>query len=120
MENKNRLTAAFLALFLGSYSAHYFYLGKKEATKRLLLALFTFGVMAMVYFIKGIIDAVHFFKMSDEEFAAYVGDAAAESGKAVMSAADRNKALLSFKGLLDSGAITEEEFDRIKSKLLEG
>ena len=121
MENKNKTTAAFLALFLGAYSAHYFYLGKSEAKKRLILALLTFGVMATVYFVKGIIDAVHFFKMTDDEFVAYCndGDCAVSVVKAAMSPADRNKALLEFKKLMDDGAITAEEFARIKSKLME-
>ena len=122
MKSKNKVAAGVLAICLGAYSAHYFYLSRKEATKRLLLAIFTFGVMATVYEIMGIIDGVKLLKMTDEEFAAYCSEngCTAVPANAPMARAERNKALLEFKGLLDSGAITAAEFERIKSKLLEG
>ena len=121
MEGKNKTTAGVLAICLGAYSAHYFYLGRKEATKRLLLAIFTFGVMAMVYEIMGIIDGVKLLKMTDEEFVAYCSESgSAASAKAAMAPAERNKALLEFKKLCDDGVITGEEFGRIKNKLMEG
>ena len=71
---KNKTTAALLALFLGGYSAHYFCLGNSAAKKRLILAIVTFGIMGVYYGIMGIIDAVKMFKMNDEEFAAYCAE----------------------------------------------
>ena len=74
MKKKDRKTAGILAIVLGAYSGHYFYLGNSLAKKRLILALVTFGVMGIVYFIQGIKDAIKIFKMTDEEFEAYAAE----------------------------------------------
>ena len=74
MNNKDKKIAGLLAILLGGYSAHYFYLGSSQAKKRLILALVTFGVMACYYGIMGIIDGIKIFKMTDEEFAAYAAE----------------------------------------------
>ncbi len=126
MEPKNRTTAGLWALFLGGYSAHYFYLGDQKAKTRLLIAIFL-PFMVFFYGIMGLVDAIKFFTMTDADFAAYcaergyaVGAAGAAGGSGPLAPAERNKVLLEFKQLLNTGAITEEEFDRIKRKVMEG
>ena len=132
MEPKNRTTAGLWAFFLGGYSAQYFYLGDEKAKTRLILAIFL-PFMVLIYGFIGLVDAIKFFTMSDEEFVAYcrsngydIGSGAGAPAKggsrkgATMSPADRNKALFEFKNLCDTGAITPEEFAMIKSDILGG
>jgi len=63
---KSRTTAAFLALFLGAFGVHRFYLKQTGLGLGYLFAsiFFKFPVGAVL----GIIDAIVFFMMSDEEF----------------------------------------------------
>ena len=62
---KSRGTAALLALFLGGFGIHYFYLGKAGGGFIcLLLSLVTCGLWCILTFIQGIL----FFAMKQEEF----------------------------------------------------
>ena len=82
MKSKDKKTAAILAILVGGFSAHYFYLGNSQAKKRLILALVTFGVMACYYGIMGIIDGIKILKMTDDEFAAYADEMSADAAPA--------------------------------------
>ena len=131
MQSKDKTSAGLWAFFLGAFSAQYFYLGDEKAKTRLILAIFL-PFMAVIYGFIGLVDAIKFFTMSDEEFIEYcrmnaypIGNGAsassgAKKGGTYMSPADRNKALFEFKNLYDSGAITEEEFSMIKADILGG
>ncbi len=66
---KSRQTAAFLALFLGSFGVHRYYLGQTGLGIFYLLSNFLMPFFRLPFgFILGLIDAMSFFFMSDEEF----------------------------------------------------
>ena len=65
---KSRKTAAFLALFLGSFGVHRFYLGQTGLGIFYFFANFMLSFRIPLGFILGVIDALAFFTMSDEEF----------------------------------------------------
>lgn len=59
---KNRMVAALLALFLGPYGVHHYYLGSVTAgIVELVLCLAVCGIMSFV-------EAIMLFMMSDEDF----------------------------------------------------
>jgi TM2 domain-containing membrane protein YozV len=60
---KNKITAALLAFFLGSFGAHKFYLG--QTSKGILFILF---IWTTVPSILAFIDFIVFLSMSDEKF----------------------------------------------------
>ena len=133
---KDKTTTGILAILVGAYGAHWFYLGDKEEGKKyLLISLLTCGVGAVVMEIMSIIYGVKIFGMSDEEFLAEVDrvrQKAAEQGtadeyvdgdgsvKEDSPTVDRYEELKRAKALLDKGVLTEEEFSSIKTKILEG
>ena len=56
---KSRVAAGILAILLGTYGIHSFYLGNtSRGLLQLLLSLFTCGIGAIVMFIWGIVDGV--------------------------------------------------------------
>ena len=56
---KSRMAAGVLAILLGTYGIHSFYLGNtSRGLLQLLLSLFTCGVGAIIMFIWGIVDGV--------------------------------------------------------------
>jgi Predicted membrane protein len=66
---KEKLTAGLLAIFLGSFGAHKFYLGyKKPAIIMLVLSLVTCGLAASVTGVIGLIEGIMYISKSDEEF----------------------------------------------------
>jgi TM2 domain-containing membrane protein YozV len=66
---KSRKTAAFLALFLGAFGVHRFYLGQTGLGIFYFFANFFTPLLKLpLGFILGMIDAMSFFFMSDEEF----------------------------------------------------
>ena len=131
---KNKTITGILAIFLGSWGAHYFYLGdNQKGVKYLLISLLTLGVGALVLSIIGLIEGIKFLMMTDEEFNVLVGQSGAEaqnlnSGSANASAqtpstqkqgsADKYATLKQYKELLDAGAISQEEFDQLKKEIL--
>ena len=126
---KNKTTAGILAIFLGGFGAHHFYLeNKNKGIQYLLISLLGFGIGAIIIGIMSIIDAVHYFSMSDEEFdRTYNGTISTVNGQfdnqTVNNGAPINKSnkveeLKNIKELLDIGAITKEEFDAMKAKIL--
>lgn len=63
LQGRNRITAAVLGFFLGTFGAHWFYLGEK-IKGFIFLVFFWTGIPTIL----GIIDAVILLAMSDSEF----------------------------------------------------
>ena len=70
MENqKSKMVAGLLAIFLGALGVHKFYLGyTKEAVITLVVSLLTFGVGATIFEIIGIIEGIIYLTKSEEDF----------------------------------------------------
>lgn len=127
---KNKTTAGLLALFLGGWGVHYFYIGNNnKAVAYLLVTIFGLGVGAFVIEIMSIIDAIGFFSMTDEEFEKiYIGNERENSvgsnnqKKTANNVNDelteKYQKLKRYKELLDMNAITEEDFSELKNKIL--
>ena len=130
METNKKTVAAVLAILLGAYGGHHFYLGaKKKGIKALMISLFTFSIGAMVMGIIGIVDGVKIFKMTDEEFDEYcemealdepasAGSSASQRDDVPMTDEQRNELLSKYKELFDNGALTAEEYDALKNGVL--
>ena len=68
MEQKNKTTAGLLAIFLGAFGAHFFYMGNsKKGTTRLLLSIFV-PLCAFIFAIMGIVEGIKLLSMSDAAF----------------------------------------------------
>lgn len=65
---KNRTVAAFLALFLGGFGVHKFYLKNTGAGIMYVMLFFIMARVFPISSILGVIDAVRLFMMSDREF----------------------------------------------------
>jgi TM2 domain-containing membrane protein YozV len=122
---KNKTTAGLLAIFLGGIGVHKFYLGRGGIGILYLLFCWTF-IPAFVAFI----DAIILFSMSESEFnVKYNGGmlvAAAAPQNIVVNVANTAHAntddltgkLKSLNELRVSGALTEEEFQAQKQRVL--
>lgn len=125
---KNKMTAGLLALFVGGFGVHKFYLGQTGIGVVYLLFCWT-GIPGIIAFIEAII----ILTMSDDDFnAKYNGNANVQKNTASayvpVSTSDAvnqqspqvnvAQTLMTYKNLLDTGAITQQEFDAIKRKLL--
>ena len=107
---KNRITAGVVAILFGSFGVQHFYLGNtKKAICRLLITLFTAGIGATIFRIIGIVEGVNFLTMTNEEFDAYC-----KWGTTV----NKYKLLLEYKGLCDTGMVSQQEFDLIKDQIM--
>lgn len=135
MEKKEKLTAGLLALFVGGLGIHKFYL-KDDKTGILYLVFCWTGVPAIL----ALIDAINILTMSDDDFNAKYNEQVATStgqktsakqssiveqasnhGGESFLANPQNKAqtLVTYKELLDNGTITQDEFDAIKTRILD-
>lgn len=122
---KNKMTAELLALFVGGFGVHKFYLGQTGIGVVYLLFCWT-GIPGIIAFIEAII----LLTMSDDDFnAKYNANAQKSTAPTYVpvatpdavnrqSSPDIAKTLMTYKNLLDTGAITQQEFDAIKRKLL--
>jgi len=61
---KNKVVAGLLAIFLGGFGIHKFYLGKPVQGILYIFLFFCFGISVIISFIEGIM----YFAMSDEKF----------------------------------------------------
>ncbi len=104
---KNKTSAALLAIFLGGFGAHKFYLGKTGQGILYLLFFWTL-VPAIIAFVEFII----FLTMDDTTFNLKYNNG---QGVAVAGAADELEKLYSLK---EKGIITAEEFEARKRRLL--
>ncbi|MCD8266486.1 MAG: NINE protein [Prevotellaceae bacterium] len=107
MNKKSKLAAALFALFLGGFGAHKFYLG--QIGKGIIYLVFCWtGIPSIIAFIEFIL----YLCMSDEEFD-YKYNAIEPSSQT--DVADEINKLYDLK---ERGAITEEEYQERKNKLL--
>ena len=71
MDQKDKMAAGLLGIFLGGLGIHKFYLGyKKEGVIMLLVSLLTCGIGASVMGVIGLIEGIMYLTKSDEEFQA--------------------------------------------------
>ncbi|MDA8206079.1 MAG: NINE protein [Thermaerobacter sp.] len=104
---RNRLVAALLAILLGSFGVHKFYLGK--IGQGVLYAIFFWtGIPAIVGFIDGIVYLV----MSPEMFDDRYNHGLSSRGDDVMNQ------LIKLKELMDSGIISPSEYEERRQKLI--
>lgn len=111
---KNRLTAGLLAILLGGFGVHKFYLGK--TTEGIIHILFVWtGIPSII----GVVEGVIMLTQTDEEFKIkYNLDSVASTHGAFGSGYSKADELMKFKDLLDKGAITQEEYQKKKRDLL--
>ena len=112
---KNKTTAGLLALFLGGLGVHQFYLGNGGKG-----ALYLFFCFTGIPLIISIFDGISLLTMSDEVFnlkynRGYDYTVRNFETKNNLSLKDLEKA----KKMRDEGIITEEEFQKIKQKVLD-
>jgi TM2 domain-containing membrane protein YozV len=113
---KNKVTAALMALFLGSIGIHKFYLGQNFA-----------GVVYLLFFWTGLPAIIAFFEflglilMSDRAFDAQFNHRlpAYQNSLTKESARDRVAVLGELKKLYDMGVITAEEYEEKRRKILD-
>ena len=126
MNNKNKTTAGLLGIFLGAWGAHHFYLGNTgKGLLYLLLSLLT-GICLPIFAVIGLIEGIGYFGMTDEEFQRFCSEISSEDTRrqsnegdgALKYATEKYKLLLEYKALLDSEAITAEEFESIKRYIM--
>lgn len=123
---KSKIVAGLLALFLGGFGVHKFYLGK-TGQGFLYLVFFWTGIPFVVAFI----EAILFFASSDDEFnakynfqqtlinATRAGQHHHHHTNVVSDAtSDVAEKISKLHDLKEKGAITQEEFDTQKAKLL--
>ena len=74
---KDKLVAGLLAIFLGAYGVHHFYLGdNRKGVIYLLITLLTAGFGGTIMQIIGIVEGVRYLTMSDEEWAKFTNQPA--------------------------------------------
>ncbi len=135
---KNKTTAGLLAIFVGYFGAHKFYLGQTGIGVVYLLFCWT-GIPGIIALIEGII----LLSMSDDEFNKKYNTTEASSQNVTVQndkscydvddnqtvniqndAVEQPKLpgiaeiLIGYKQLLDNNVITQEEFDALKHKVL--
>lgn len=125
MEKRNKTSAGLLGIFLGAYGAHHFYLGNTDkGLLYLLLSLLT-AVCFPIFAVIGFVEGIQYLCMTDEEFRSYCDDIASDEkdletkwDETSVAATNKYKLLLKYKSLLDSEAITLEEFESIKRQIM--
>ena len=72
MENqKSKMVAGLLGIFLGAFGVHKFYLGyTKEAVIMLVISLLSLGTLAAIVELIGFIEGIIYITKSDEDFQA--------------------------------------------------
>ena len=76
MENqKSKIVAGLLGIFLGAFGVHKFYLGyTKEAVIMLVISLLSLGTLAAIVELIGFIEGIIYITKSDEDFQAIYVD----------------------------------------------
>ncbi|WP_101357457.1 NINE protein [Raineya orbicola] len=117
---KKRLIAAAMSLFGGTWGVHHFYLG--NFGKGVLSVIFSWtGIPTII----GLVDAVKFLTMTDEQFDVkynfeeYKKKIIEEEFRKNLFHKDIGSELEKLAQLMEKGYITFEEFERRKAKLLQ-
>jgi len=117
---KNKNVAGILAMLFGVFGGHHLYLGNtNRAGLCLLFALFPIGTLFL--FIKGIVDGVRFFRMTESEFRTYCEkmEKGEKRGLGISAFIEKMKLIGEYRALLNSGAITRPEFKAICKWIME-
>ncbi|OCR02328.1 hypothetical protein BCD67_20225 [Oscillatoriales cyanobacterium USR001] len=110
---KEKSIAILLAFFLGALGIHKFYLGYNLAGLLYLLFSWTFIPAILAFF-----DFIGLILMSEQAFQAKYNGAMLLGGNSQRAAKDVTGALGDLKRLYDIGAITAEEYEEKRQKLL--
>lgn len=111
---KDRITAMFIAFFLGSFGGQYFYLGKTGKGIACLLLCWSF-IPSLIGFYHTIV----WLMMSDEDFNnEYNHGRAPRPGHAYAPGTSVSDELDKLFRLKEKGAITEREYNERKARLL--
>ncbi|HLO50065.1 MAG TPA: NINE protein [Kamptonema sp.] len=110
---KDKSVAILLTFFLGAIGIHKFYLGYNLAGLLYLLFSWTFIPAIIAFF-----DFIGLILMSDQAFHAKYNGGTLPAGTHARSAKDITAALGDLKKLYEGGAITAEEYEEKRQKLL--
>jgi len=111
---KDRTIAILLAFFLGGFGGHKFYLGENVAGVLYLIFSWTLIPSLIALF-----DFIGLLMMTEPVFMAqYNPGMLQQSGYMIRGAKDVTGAIAELKGLYDMGAITAEEYEEKRQKLL--
>jgi TM2 domain-containing membrane protein YozV len=110
---KEKSIAILLAFFLGALGGHKFYLGYNVAGLLYLVFSWTFIPAILAFF-----DFIGLILMPDPVFQAKYNGAMLSGGNLQRSAKDVTGAIADLKRLYDMGAITAEEYEEKRQKLL--
>ncbi|MGB7711662.1 MAG: NINE protein [Microcoleus sp.] len=110
---KDRTVAIVLAFFLGGFGGHKFYLGNNLAGVLYLLFSWTLIPSLIAFF-----DFLGLLLMSEQVFQAQYNPGMLQSGHILRAAKDVTGAIGDLKKLYDIGAITAEEYEEKRQKLL--
>lgn len=110
---KDKTVAVLLTFFLGGFGAHKFYLGNNLAGVLYLLFSLTFIPSVIAFF-----DFLGLLLMSEQAFQAQYNPGMLQPGRILRSAKDVTGAIGDLKKLYDMGAITAEEYEEKRQKLL--
>ncbi|MFB8795354.1 MAG: NINE protein [Microcoleus sp.] len=110
---KDRTVAVVLAFFLGGFGGHKFYLGNNLAGVLYLLFSWTLIPSLIAFF-----DFLGLLLMSEQVFQAQYNPGMLQSGHILRAAKDVTGAIGDLKRLYDIGAITAEEYEEKRQKLL--
>ena len=110
---KDKTVAVLLAFFVGGFGIHKFYLGNNLAGVLYLLFCGT-----LIPFVLGFFDFLGLLLMSEQAFQVQYNGGMLPSGYVLRSAKDVTGAIGELKKLYDLGAITAEEYEEKRQKLL--
>jgi|ERR687885_794991 TM2 domain-containing membrane protein YozV len=110
---KDQTVAVVLALLVGPFGIHKFYLGNNGAGVLYLLFSWT-----LIPFVLAFFDFLGLLLMSEQAFQVQYNGATLPSGYVLRSAKDVTGAIGELKKLYDLGAITAEEYEEKRQKLL--
>ncbi len=112
MAEKNRFTAAVLAMLLGLFGVHKFYLGRPAAGIVYLLFFWT-GITGMIGFVEGVLYLVQ----GDSEFNRKFNPRLAVEPQKFLG--DPIETLRRLEALRQEGLISDEEFEEKRRKLID-
>ena len=110
---KDKTVAVVLVFFVGGFGIHKFYLGNNVAGVLYLVFSWT-----LIPFVLGFFDFLGLLMMSEPVFQVQYNGGMLPSGYMLRGAQDVTRAIAELKGLYDMGAITAEEYEEKRQKLL--